>query len=87
MTFWKRRNVVPCFITFYRKILLLNVLRNLYLFEFIKNLLLKLQASLVNCRGQCCDGESNMMGHKTRGLRRIKIGTEEPTYPVTAKDY
>ena len=33
MTFWKRRNVVPCFITFYRKILLLNVLRNLYLFE------------------------------------------------------
>ena len=33
MTFWKRRNVVPCFIIYYRKILLLNVLRNLYLFE------------------------------------------------------
>ena len=27
MTFWKRRNVVPCFITFYRKILLLNILK------------------------------------------------------------
>ena len=24
MTFWKRRNVVPCFITFYRRILLSN---------------------------------------------------------------
>ena len=24
MTFWKRRNVVPCFIIYYRKILLLN---------------------------------------------------------------
>ena len=35
MTFWKRRNVVPCFITFYRKILLWNVLQNLYLFELL----------------------------------------------------
>ena len=25
MTFWKRRNVVPCFIIYYRKILLLNI--------------------------------------------------------------
>ena len=33
MTFWKRRNVVLCFVIYYRKILLLNVLRNLYLFE------------------------------------------------------
>ena len=39
MTFWKRRNVVPCFITYYRKILLLNVLRNLYLFEYYSHLL------------------------------------------------
>ena len=35
MTFWKRRNVVPCFIIYYRKILLCNVLRNLYLFELL----------------------------------------------------
>ena len=33
MTFCKRRNVVQCFIIYYRKILLLNVLLNLYLFE------------------------------------------------------
>ena len=35
MTFWKRRNVVPCFIIYYCKILLLNVLRNLYFFELL----------------------------------------------------
>ena len=35
MTFWKRRNVVPCFITFYRRILLSNALPNLYLFELV----------------------------------------------------
>ena len=28
MTFWKRRNVVPCFITFYRKILLISNISN-----------------------------------------------------------
>ena len=33
MTFWKRRNVVLCFIIFYRRFLLSNVLPNLYLFE------------------------------------------------------
>ena len=32
MTFWKRRNVVPCFIIFYRRFLSSNVLPNLYLF-------------------------------------------------------
>ena len=31
----------------------------------IKDVLLKLQLSLVNCRGQCYDGARNMMGHKT----------------------
>ena len=34
MTFWKRRNVVLCFIIFYRRFLLSNVLPNLYLFEY-----------------------------------------------------
>ena len=34
MTFWKCRNVVLCFIIFYRRFLLSNVLPNLYLFEF-----------------------------------------------------
>ena len=31
----------------------------------VKDVLLKLQLSLVNCRGQCYDGASNMMGHGT----------------------
>ena len=30
----------------------------------IKDVLLKLQLSIVNCRGQRYDGASNMMGHK-----------------------
>ena len=34
MTFWKRRNVVLCFIIFYRRFLLSNVLPNLYLFKY-----------------------------------------------------
>ena len=33
MTFWKRRNVVLCFIIFYRRFLLSNALPNLCLFE------------------------------------------------------
>ena len=33
MTFWKRRNVVLCFIIFYRRFLLSNILPNPYLFE------------------------------------------------------
>ena len=38
----------------------------------IKDVLLKLQLSLVNCRGQCYDGASNMMGHKTGVAKRIQ---------------
>ena len=36
----------------------------------MKDLLLKLQFTLVNCRGQCYNGASNMMGHKT-GVPKI----------------
>ena len=38
----------------------------------IKAVFLKLQLSLVNCRGQCYDGASNMMGHKTGVGKRIQ---------------
>ena len=37
----------------------------------IKDVLLKLQLSLVNCRVQCYDGVSNMMEHKTGVAERI----------------
>ena len=40
----------------------------------IKDVLLKLQLSLVNCRGQYYDGASNMMGHKTGVAKRIPAG-------------
>ena len=38
----------------------------------IKDVLLKLQLSLANCRGQCYDGASNKMGHKTGVAKRIQ---------------
>ena len=38
----------------------------------IKDVLLKLQLSLVNCRRQCYDGASNMMGRKTGVGKRIQ---------------
>ena len=38
----------------------------------IKDVLLKLQLSLVNCKGQCYDGASNMMGRKTGVGKRIQ---------------
>ena len=38
----------------------------------IKDVVLKLQLSLVNCRGQCYDRTSNMMGHKTVVAKRIQ---------------
>jgi len=37
----------------------------------IKDVLLKLQLSLTNCRGQCYNGASNMMGHKT-GVAKLR---------------
>ena len=38
----------------------------------IKAVLLKLQLSLAYCRGQCYDGASNMLGHKTGVAKRIQ---------------
>ena len=38
----------------------------------IKAVLLKLQLSLAYCRGQCYDGASNMLGHKTCVAKRIQ---------------
>ena len=47
----------------------------------IKDVLLKLQSSLVNCRGQCYDGTSNMMGHKTGAAKRIR-DLQPKAYPT-----
>ena len=38
----------------------------------IKAVLLKLQLSLAYCRGQCYDGASNMLGHKTGVAKKIQ---------------
>ena len=38
----------------------------------IKDVLLKLQLLLVNCRGQYYDGATNMVGHKTGVAKRIQ---------------
>ena len=38
----------------------------------VKDVLLKLQLSLANCRGQCYNGASNMLGHKTGVAKRIQ---------------
>jgi len=38
----------------------------------MKDVLLKLQLSLANCRGQCYDGASNMFGHKSGVAKRIQ---------------
>ena len=37
----------------------------------IKDVLIKVQLSLVNFRRQCYDGASNIMGHKTDVAKRI----------------
>ena len=47
----------------------------------IKDVLLKLQLSLVNCREQCYDGTSNMMGHKTGVAKRIQ-DLQQKAYPT-----
>ena len=47
----------------------------------IKDVLLKLQLSLVNCRGQCYDGARNMMGHKTGVAKRIQ-DLQPKAYPT-----
>ena len=47
----------------------------------IKDVLLKLQLSLVNCSGQCYDGASNMMGHKTGVAKRIQ-DLQPKAYPT-----
>ena len=38
----------------------------------VKDLLLKLQLPLVNCRRQCYNGASNMPGHRTGVAKRIQ---------------
>ena len=47
----------------------------------IKDVLLELQLSLVNCRGQCYNGDSNMMGHKTDVAKRIR-DLQPKAYPT-----
>ena len=47
----------------------------------IKDVLLKLQLSLVNCRGQCDVGASNMMGLKTGVAKRIQ-DLQPKAYPT-----
>ena len=38
----------------------------------IKDALMRLQLSLTNCRGQCYDGASNILGHKSGVAKRIQ---------------
>ena len=47
----------------------------------IKDVLLKLQLSLVNCRGQCYYGAINMMGHKTGVVKGIQ-DLQPKAYPT-----
>ena len=47
----------------------------------IKDVLLKLKLSLVNCRGKCYDGASNIMGHKTGVAKRIQ-DLQPKAYPT-----
>ena len=49
----------------------------------VKDVLLKLQLQLANCRGQCYDGASNMPGHRTGVLSEENPGssTEGLSYP------
>ena len=47
----------------------------------IKDVLLKLQLSLVNCKGKCYDGANNMMGHKTGVAKRIQ-DLQPKAYPT-----
>ena len=47
----------------------------------IKDVLLKPQLSLVNCKGQCYDGASNLMGHKTGVAKKIQ-DLQPKAYPT-----
>ena len=47
----------------------------------IKDVLLKLQLSLVNCRGQWYDGASTMMGHNNGVAKRIQ-DLQPKAYPT-----
>ena len=47
----------------------------------VKDVLLKLQLPLANCRGQCCDGASNMLGHRTGVAKRIQ-DLQPKAYPT-----
>ena len=52
----------------------------------IKDVLLKLQLSLVNCRGQCYDGASNMMGHKKLVWRKESRTSNQRLILLTVMD-
>ena len=47
----------------------------------VKDVLLKLQLPLVNCGGQCYDGTSNMLGHRTGVAKRIQ-DLQPKAYPT-----
>ena len=47
----------------------------------VKDVLLKLQLPLANCRGQCYDGASNMLGHRTGVAKRIQ-DRQPKAYPT-----
>ena len=50
----------------------------------IKDVLLKLQfISLVNCRRQCCDGASNMMGQNWCGEKNAGPPTKGLSYSLS----
>ena len=47
----------------------------------VKDVLLKLQLPLANCRGQCYDGASDMLGHRTGVAKRIQ-DLQPKAYPT-----
>ena len=47
----------------------------------VKDVLFKLQLSLVNCSGKCYDGASDMMGHKTGVAKRTQV-LQLKAYPI-----
>ena len=47
----------------------------------IKDVLIKLQLSLVNCRRQCYDGARNIMGHNSDMAKRIQ-DLQPKAYPT-----
>ena len=52
----------------------------------VKDVLLKLQLPLANCRGQCYDGASNMLGHRTGVVKRIE-DLQPKAYPTHCHEH